>query len=448
MKIQRFLMIFCMAAAALACSLYDVSPSWAQKPPPPANPQAPTINPLVPTGVQRGQTLDLIVTGANLTNPTGVSLGIPAKITIPTEDKNGQDPGKCKVRIEVPANTPLGWYPFRLATLKGISNLRVICVDDLPNVVSSAANRSKATAQPVIVPCAVSGSVVAEQGDFYKFTVKAGQRLSFDCLARRFGSAIDGQMTVYDAKSMRELAYDNDSPGCQTDPRISYTFKETGEYLVEVRDVLNRGGADFFYRLRIGDFALATTPIPLAAQAAARPRLPSPVLPLTAFLPSMSMCRESDPAVNVVWSCAEERPRGCHGWPVPLALGDLNETVETGAEQRCEIGDAHPRCPRRRHGPLSAERRRRCFCLRRQEGAEARHRRAHAGIRLAEPAVHDLEERQDRGRDRQGRIRGFPRLPINAWSTRPRTTEMSCSKSSTCTSPSDRPNRIASSFGR
>ena len=72
-------------------------------------------------------------------------------------------------------------------------------------------------------------AVAAEQGDFYKINVKAGQRVSFDCLARRIGSAIDAQMTIYDAKSMRELAYDNDSPGCQNDPRLTYTFKEAGE---------------------------------------------------------------------------------------------------------------------------------------------------------------------------------------------------------------------------
>ena len=67
-------------------------------------------------------------------------------------------------------------------------------------------------------------------------------------------------------RPVRDLAFDNDSPGCQTDPRISYTFKEAGEYLVEVKDVLNRGGAEFFYRLRIGDFPLATTPFPMAAK--------------------------------------------------------------------------------------------------------------------------------------------------------------------------------------
>jgi hypothetical protein len=325
MKAERLLSSFFLGVVAIACNLIDAGPSWGQKPPPPANPQAPTINPLA-TGIQRGVPLDLVVTGSQLANPTGVSLGIAAKIVIPTQDKNGEDPAKFKVRIEVPADTPVGWYPFRLATLKGASNLRVFCVDDLPQIVGAGANRSKGTAQAIPVPCAVHGAVSAEQGDYYKFTVKAGQRLSFDCLARRLGSAIDAYLYVYDAKGTRELAFDNDSPGCQTDPRISYTFKEAGEYLLEVKDVLNRGGSEFFYRIRIGDFPLATTPVPMAAKRGTKARIDfagpavDGVAPVDVDVPS-------DPALNVIW-VSPKSAAGLHGWPVPLALSNHDEIVE------------------------------------------------------------------------------------------------------------------------
>jgi hypothetical protein len=325
MKMDRFLLPFFLVLATIACSLIDANPSWGQKAPA-SNPQAPTINPLS-TGIQRGVPLDLIVTGTNLASPTGVSLGIPAKITIPTEDKNGTDPAKVKVRIEVPADTPVGWYSFRLATLKGASNLRVFCVDDLPQVAGVATNRSKATPQVILVPSAVNGVLAAEASDYYKFTVKAGQRLSFDCLARRLGSAVDAQMTVYDTKGTRVLAYDNDSPGCQTDPRISYTFKEAGDYLLEVNDVLNRGGAEFFYRIRIGDFPLATTPMPMAAKRGTKAKIGfagpavDGVAPVDVVVPT-------DPAVSVIW-VSPKSAAGLHGWPVPLVLSDHDEAVET-----------------------------------------------------------------------------------------------------------------------
>lgn len=326
MKIDRVILLFCLGLAAFACTLIDANPSWGQKAPPPANPQAPTINPLA-TGIQRGTGLDMTVTGTNLANVTGVSPGIPAKVTILTDDKTRGDVAKFKVRIDVPADTPIGWYPFRVATLKGASNLRVFCVDDLPQLAASGANRSKTTAQMISVPCTINGSVIAEQGDAFKFTVKAGQRLSFDCLARRLGSAIDACMYIYDAKGTRELAYDNDSPGCQTDPRISYTFKEAGEYLLEVKDVLNRGGPEFFYRIRVGDFPLATTPIPMAAKRGTKAKIGF-AGPAVEGVASIDVDVPSDPALNVIW-VSPKSASGLHGWPVPLALSDHEEAVET-----------------------------------------------------------------------------------------------------------------------
>jgi hypothetical protein len=309
----------------IACTLFDAGAGWAQKAPP-SNPQAPTINPL-PTGIQRGVATDLLITGTNLVSPTGASLSVPAKVTIPKEDKNGQDAAKCKIRIEVPADTPVGWYPFRMATLKGASNLRVICVDDVTQIVGAGPNRTKVAAQALPVPSAVHGAVVAEQADYYKISVKAGQRLSFDCLARRLGSAIDAQMSIYDAKSMREIAFDNDSPGCQTDPRISHTFKEAGDYLIEIKDVSNRGGPEFFYRLRIGDFPLATTPIPMAAKRGTKAKI-SFAGPAVNGVAAVEVNVPTDPSLHVLW-VAPKGASGLHGWPVPLAISDLDEAVES-----------------------------------------------------------------------------------------------------------------------
>src|SRR5439155_5889213 len=128
-------------------------------------------------------------------------------------------------------------------------------------------NRALKTAQALSVPCVVVGKADAEATDYFKFTVKANQRLSFEVLGRRLGSVFDPQITLYDATG-KELpaGHSNDAPGLQTDPRLTYTFKEAGDYLLEIRDVMYRGGGDFWYRLRIGDFPCATTPLPMAAK--------------------------------------------------------------------------------------------------------------------------------------------------------------------------------------
>ena len=116
--------------------------------------------------------------------------------------------------------------------------------------------------------CVVTGLVTAETSEFFKVKVNANQKLTFEVLARRIGSPLDPIVVLHDAKTKRELVdlYADDTPGLQGDCRLTHTFKEAGEVLVEVRDTTHRGGGDFAYRLRIGEFPGATTAFPLAAQ--------------------------------------------------------------------------------------------------------------------------------------------------------------------------------------
>jgi len=276
--------------------------------------------------MQRGSTLELMLTGTNLAEPTGLYTSFPAKVTIPRDGKNGQENTRLRVRLEVPADAPLGFHVLRLATKRGMSNFRIFCIDNLPQVVKVDTNHQKGAPQAVPIPCVVAGRVDATASAYYKVHVKAGERVTFEILGRRLGSALDPQIALYDATGTREIAYDNDAPGCQTDPRLTYTFKEAGDYLVEVKDVLNRGGADFCYRLRIGDFPCATVPIPMAARRGSKVsvRFAGPVVagvaPVLVEVPA-------DPLVNMV-SVAPRGANGLHGWPVDLAVSDLPELIE------------------------------------------------------------------------------------------------------------------------
>jgi hypothetical protein len=277
--------------------------------------------------MQRGTSLDLAFTGSNLAEPTGLWTSFPAKVTIPTAGNNGKDNGKLIIRLEVPKDAPLGFHAIRLATRRGLSNLRLFCIDELPQVIESATNRTPSMAQVMSVPCVVAGKADTEATDYFKFRVAAGQRLSFEILGRRLGSQFDPQLQILDANG-RELpnAYSNDAPGLQTDARLTYTFKTAGEYLVAVRDVSYRGGDDFHYRLRIGDFPCATTTLPLAIKRGTKTevRFAGPnvdgVAPVKVKAPT-------DPALDFL-SLAPRGANGLHGWPVYLALSDIEESLE------------------------------------------------------------------------------------------------------------------------
>ena len=319
---RRFLIV--LSAALLGSAL----PAWAQPPPVKLNPAAPTLKPLTPHGVQRGTTLDLTLTGTNLADPTGVWVDFPAKVTIPPENNNGKDPAKLLVRLEVPKEAPMGLHGLRLATARGMSNLRLFAVDDLPQVLQTPESHVRTTPQPVTAPCVVVGQTVNESNDYYKITVAAGQRLSFEVLGRRLGAAIDPQLTLFDAKTGREMkgGHSNDAPGLQTDPRLTYTFKEAGDCLIEIRDVSYRGGEDYFYRLRIGDFPCATTPLPLALKRGAKALIQFTGPTLDGVVP-VEVTAPTDPSVQAVW-VAPRGANGLYGWPVSLALSDLDEAME------------------------------------------------------------------------------------------------------------------------
>jgi hypothetical protein len=314
---------------ALLAVLFAAAAARAQPlPPAPPNPQAPNLAPIAPLGVQRGTSIDLTLTGANLNEPTGLWTSFPAKVTIPTDAKNGTIPNSLKVKLEVPKDSPMGFHFVRLATKRGMSNARLFCIDDLPQVMKAANNREPKTAQLVPVPCVVVGTAAAEATDYFKVSVKANQRLSFEVLGRRLGSALDPQITLLDAEG-NELpgGFSDDAPGLQNDPRLTYTFKSAGDILVAVRDNIYRGGADFHYRLRIGDFPCATTPLPLAAKRGSKAtvRFTGPtvdgVKPVEVQVPT-------DPTVTAI-QVTPVGTTGLAGWPVMLAVSDLDEQVET-----------------------------------------------------------------------------------------------------------------------
>lgn len=310
--------------ALFAC----LPPAPAQPPAAPVNPQAPTLAPLLPLGMPRGTTLDVTLSGTNLADPTGVWTSFPAKVTIPGDANNGKNPTSLRVRIEAAKDAPLGFHAVRVATRRGLSNARLFCLDELPQVAETAGNQEPKTAQAVQLPCVIVGRADAEVTDYFKIAVKANQRLSFEILGRRLGSSFDPQITLLDAATGRELpgGHSNDAPGLQTDARLHHLFKADGEVLVAVRDVSYRGGADFHYRLRIGDFPCATAALPLAVKRGSKTavRFAGPqvegVAPVEVQAPA-------DPGIEAL-AVTPRGPSGLPGWPVLVALSDLDETLE------------------------------------------------------------------------------------------------------------------------
>src|SRR4029453_3752562 len=113
---------------------------------------APTLDPVVPLGGQRGTSVDLTISGTNLSDPLAVWTSwaaAPVRVTLPAGGAPRKDSTVLPVKVELSSEVPLGWPRLRLATAHGLTNARPFCIDVLPQVVESNDNHSSATAQPV-----------------------------------------------------------------------------------------------------------------------------------------------------------------------------------------------------------------------------------------------------------------------------------------------------------
>lgn len=290
-----------------------------------ARAQAPSITYVAPSAVQVGKATDVTFYGANLAGVTGFWTNLPGKAVLaPGVKNNGKDKAKVTYRITVPAGAPLGMGAVRLATGKGVSNLRLMLVDDLASVLDGGKNQTRETAQALTLPIAVDGACDKERFDFYRFEAKADQRVSVEVYARRLGSALDPVIRLLDS-SGNELAFSDDEGGISPDCRLAVKIPADGGYFIEVSDIRYQGGATFRYRLRVGNFPLMTTPYPLAvkrgSQAVLRATGPEAdkVNPMAVYVPL-------DAGKTV--STAATLPGGQGSAIVNVVTSDLDEHLE------------------------------------------------------------------------------------------------------------------------
>ncbi|CAN5468726.1 hypothetical protein BH10PLA2_BH10PLA2_11660 [soil metagenome] len=318
---QRFA---CLMAAAIVTCFASVGAAQ----PPPANAGAPQIDALNLIGARRGSTIDLVLTGKNLADPVGLALSFAADAKFLPPKAPAVAATSLQIKLEIPTDAPVGLQSIRLATRRGISNVRFFCIDDLPEVSKQAGISKLDKAQRIPHPVVITGKGEKEVGDFYRFTATAGERLAFEVIGRRLGSAFDPQLTLFDAKTGKEMpgGHNNDAPGLQTDPRLIYTFKTAGDYVVEVRDTLWRGGADFWYRLRIGDFPCVTTPFPMSVRRGTQ-KTTAFAGPVSAGSIPFEVVAPDDAFVYSL-PLTPRSSAGLAGWPVFLGVSGIEERVE------------------------------------------------------------------------------------------------------------------------
>ena len=125
-------------------------------------------------------------------------------------------------------------------------------VDRYPITLESGITDSAKSAMKVTLPTTIVGSIDrAGDVDFYQFEVKAGQSVA----AQVLGTKLDSQLVIVD---------DTGKVLCEgLAGSLGFTATKAGVCSVGIRDKEFRGGAEYAYRLNLGEIPVVTSVFPL-----------------------------------------------------------------------------------------------------------------------------------------------------------------------------------------
>src|SRR5581483_3443891 len=237
----------------------------------------PMITHVTPVAVQTGQTTEVTVAGQMNFHGVYKAIFEGTGITAEVVDKPAAVPAgsqpplvrSVKLKLTVAADAAPGVREFRVASSLGISSIGQLLVTEYPVVSEKGDNNTRATANPIVVPCVVSGRIeAAEDVDFYKFHADEGQALTFEVICARIQDKIHDlqkhavpMLTPYDAEG-RELAANDDF--YFADPWLTYKFSKSGDYFIQVRDAKYDGDQRWVYALLVSDRPHITHLYPMA----------------------------------------------------------------------------------------------------------------------------------------------------------------------------------------
>ncbi|HXG49641.1 MAG TPA: PPC domain-containing protein, partial [Methylomirabilota bacterium] len=269
----------------------------------------PYVEAIFPFGGQRGKSVEVALTGRNLEGATKMTLNIDAK-------------------------APRGRQEIRLSTPRGHSNLVPFDVQDFPDLAEAEPNDIPDKANSVTAPVVINGRIgQAGDVDYFKFKPDKDQKIVCSVAASQFGSALDALLTLSDA-SGKLIQQNDDSAGA--DARLEFDARKDAEYVLALRDLTERGGGNFAYRLAIrppsaaaeSGFSVSFLPDAVRVHRGGRTKVRCEVTRQAGF--DRPVCCEF-----------EGLPPGVYAEPLLLPAGQPGGLMTLAAVEDCALG-THP----------------------------------------------------------------------------------------------------------
>lgn len=255
----------------------------------------PRIGFVFPAGGQKGTSIEIKVGGENVYGATAASIsgkGANVEILDSQEPVNEKERNKnrqkkknqtvidevIRLKVTISQDADPGDREIRVITPNGVSNRLAFQISQLKEIIETEPNdrRDKAGTIPQL-PAVINGQIMPGDVDNFKFAAKKGQSLVIEASARTLipyiADAVPGwfqsTLTLYDSQG-KELAFADDFR-FNPDPVLLYDISADGDYILEIRDSIYRGRADFTYRIRIGELPFISSIFPLGASRGQKP---------------------------------------------------------------------------------------------------------------------------------------------------------------------------------
>lgn len=222
----------------------------------------------------RGHTVRVHLRGTDLEQAEALWWSLPPGAIQATPVSVSADGADFEVSLTPQA--PLGMYGLRAAGAKGLSNIHLFAVDDLPIVAAEGI----ASHQPLTLPVAVWGTCRPARLERFSIQVQAGEGLSFEAIGSRLGKDFDPLVVIRDSAGRRVAWRDNDG-GLFFDCRFEHQFTTAGAYAVELSDARYKGADNWSYILKVGHFPAARVAAPSAVKPGQSSVLTFPQIPET-----------------------------------------------------------------------------------------------------------------------------------------------------------------------
>jgi hypothetical protein len=212
-----------------------------------STPPSPSISSIEPPGATIGGTTEWNVTGQNL---QGITRWLFSGEGIEITGFEAKSPTEAVVKVAVSPGTVEGFREVRALSPGGLSNLCLFRLDSLSQASESEPNDDREHANEAAIGTAIGGRLKPRDLDHFRIRGRRGARIILDLEARRIGTPITPVVSVLGPSGLA-LAQAMETRGTDHDARLTFTFPDDGEYVVQVRDNLYNGSDAAIYRLRL-----------------------------------------------------------------------------------------------------------------------------------------------------------------------------------------------------